>query len=162
MVRAASSADDSEPGKHEPAVVAVGSTNGQLKVAVAVWIEPVATSVASAIIVAPPVPYAVTIPALAPPLGLPVPLVFTGKTLGADVSHVTEFVRSLTEGGVEYEPMARNCPWSRRLPTVIEAGTMVSESRGSGAGVKVTLTVADDETREPSGLDSMAVMVLAP
>ncbi len=37
-----------------------------------------------------------------------------------------------------------------------------SESRGSGAGVSVTLTVAVAETREPSGFDNKAVIVLVP
>src|ERR1700722_2995126 len=128
MVRVDRSEEDSEPGKHEPAVVGVGRISGQLKVAVAVWIVPgtggvpVGGPVASAIMVALPFPYAVTIPAFAPPLGTPDPLVFTGKTLGEEVSHCTELVRSRVVGGVEYVPMARNCPASSKLPTVIEVG----------------------------------------
>jgi branched-subunit amino acid transport protein AzlD len=71
----------------------------------------------------------VTIPAVAPEL--PAVLVFTGKTLGTEETQVSigEFVRSLTVGAVENVPIARNCPLSCRLPTVIELGIIVSESR---------------------------------
>jgi hypothetical protein len=89
-------------------------------------------------------------------------LLFTGKTLGAEVSHCTELVRSLVVGGVEYVPMARNCPASSKLFTVIELGMIWSDSSGSGAGVSVTLTVEKFETSEPSGFFSSAVMVLVP
>jgi hypothetical protein len=149
-------------------LLGLGRVSGQLKVAVAVWIVPgtggvpVTGPVASAIMVALPVPYAVTIPAFAPPLGTPDPLLFTGKTLGAEVSHCTELVRSLVVGGVEYVPMARNCPLSRRLPTVIVLGMIWSESSGSGAGVSVTVSCAELVTSELSGFFNSAVIVLVP
>jgi hypothetical protein len=58
-------------------------------------------------------------------------LVLTGKTLGTAEIQVTmgEFVRSLMVGEVENVPIARNCPVSCKLPTVIELGIMVSETR---------------------------------
>lgn len=72
-----------------------GKTKGQLKVAVAVWIEGlVPPELASAMMVAPPVPYAVTIPADAPVF--PPVLVSTGKIFGKEDIQVTESVRSLT------------------------------------------------------------------
>jgi hypothetical protein len=77
-----------------------------LNVAVAVCIDPVVGSVASAMIVVFPLPYAVTIPPGAPGFG-GVEFVLTGKTLGAAESQVTELVRSLTVGGVENVPIAR-------------------------------------------------------
>jgi hypothetical protein len=99
-----------------------------LKVAVAVCIDP-SLPVVSAMILALPVPYAVTIPAVAPIL--PALLVLTVKTLGAEEIQVSvgELVRSLTVGGVENVPIARNCPVSCKLSTVIELGRMVSESK---------------------------------
>ena len=48
------------------------------------------------------------------------------------------------------------------MPTVIELGTMVSESRGSGAVVAVTVMLAVLETTLPSLFVSSAVMVLVP
>src|ERR1700720_3541934 len=54
-------------------------------------------------------------------------LLVTGKTFGADVIQVAELVRSLTVGAVENVPIARNCPVSCKLPTVIVLGRMVSE-----------------------------------
>jgi hypothetical protein len=58
-------------------------------------------------------------------------LVLMGKTLGVAEIQVRlgEFVRSLTVGAVENVPIARNCPVSCKLPTVIELGIMVSETR---------------------------------
>ena len=51
----------------------------------------------------------------------------TGNTFGAEVSHFTELVRSLTVGEVEKVPIARNCPLWVRLPKTIPLGMMVSE-----------------------------------
>jgi hypothetical protein len=62
--------------------------------------------------------------------------------LGSEEIQLTELVRSLTVGGVEYVPIARKFPVSCRLPTAIALGIMVSESRGSGAGVEVVVIVA--------------------
>ena len=92
----------------------------------------------------------------------PVASELTGKTLGAEEIQVTELVRSLTVGEVENVPMARKLPVSCRLPTVITAGMMVSESSGSGAAVRVTVTVALAETILRSGLVHSAVMALDP
>src|SRR5438309_1092984 len=58
--------------------------------------------------------------------------------------------------------MARNCPEPCRFPTVIELGIMVSESRGSGAGVIETATVAVFDTTLPSEFVNTAVTVLLP
>lgn len=109
-----------------------------------------------------PLPYAVTTPAGAAGFGFPVPFVFTGKIFGAEDSHVTEFVRSRTVGGVENVPMAKNWPVSCRFPTVTEVGISVSERSGSGAGVVVTVTAAVAETTDPSGFVSSAVIVVLP
>jgi len=85
---------------HDPGVGGLpfgfGSCRGQANVAVAVWIVPSAGFFASAIIVAFPLAYAVTIPALAP--GPPPELVFTGKSFGKEDIQVRfgELVRSLT------------------------------------------------------------------
>jgi hypothetical protein len=130
-------------------------------VAVAVWIVP-SLLVASAIITALPLPIAVTVPALDP--GDPAVLVFTGKLFGKVEIHVSvgELVRSLTVGVLENVPIARNCPVSCRLPTVIELGMMVSESRGSGAVVATTVMLAVLETTLPSLLVNSAVIVLVP
>ncbi len=93
-----SSADACDPGKQEPGVgglpLGLGSTSGQLNVAVAVWIDP-STAVASAMIVALPLPNALATPAFSCPWLEPL-FVLTGKTFGADVSHLTVLVRSLT------------------------------------------------------------------
>jgi hypothetical protein len=51
----------------------------------------------------------------------------TGNTFGAEVSHLTELVRSLTVGEVENVPIARNCPLWVKLPKTIPLGMMVSE-----------------------------------
>jgi hypothetical protein len=115
-----------------------GRTKGQLKVAVAVCIEP--PEVASAMMTVPPVPYAVTIPAEAPVF--PPVLVLTGKELGKVEIQVTELVRSLTYGAVENVPIAKNCPDPCKLSTVSALGRIVSDTRGSGGGVFVTETVA--------------------
>jgi hypothetical protein len=137
-----------------------------LKVAVAVWIVP-SVLVASAMMVAPPLPYAVTIPAEAPVF--PPELVSTGKTLGKVEIQVSvgEFVRSLTYGAVENVPIAKNCPDPCKLRTVSEFGIIVSESRGSGAGVEVTVTEAVAVNTlagvEPeAGFVHSAVMVVDP
>jgi hypothetical protein len=60
---------------------------------------------------------------------VPPVLVLTGKILGAEESHVTELVTSLTVGEVEYVPIARKFPVSCKFPTVIVLGIMVSESK---------------------------------
>jgi hypothetical protein len=51
----------------------------------------------------------------------------TGKIFGAEVSHLTELVRSLTVGALENVPIARNCPLEVKLPKTIPLGMMVSE-----------------------------------
>ena len=51
----------------------------------------------------------------------------TGNTFGSEVSHVTELVRSLTSGGEEKVPIARNCPFSVKAPKTIPLGMMVSD-----------------------------------
>jgi hypothetical protein len=58
-------------------------------------------------------------------------LLLTGKTLGVAEIQVRlgEFVRSLRVGGTVNVPNARNCPVSCKLPTVIELGIIVSETR---------------------------------
>ena len=66
--------------------------------------------------------------------------------LGADETQVTEFVRSWIYGGVENVPIAMKFPVPCRLPVVMLPGMMVSESRGSGAGVELVVTVAVAET----------------
>jgi hypothetical protein len=139
----------------------LGRTRGQLNVAVAVWIDPVVGSVASAMMTADPFPYAVTTPPGAAGFG-GVELVLTGKTLGSEESQVTELVRSLTVGAVEYVPIARKFPVSCKLPTEIVLGIMMSESRGSGAAVSETLTVAVAVSTLLSGLVHWAVIVLEP
>lgn len=117
----------------------MGRTRGQLKVAVAVWIVP-SLEVASAMMVVPPLPYAVTIPAEAPVF--PPVLVSTGNILGKAEIQVTESVRSRSYGALEKVPIAKNCPVPCKLRTESELGMIVSESRGSGAGVEVTVTDA--------------------
>jgi hypothetical protein len=52
----------------------------------------------------------------------------TGKTSGVEESQVTEFVRSRTNGAVEYVPIARKFPVSCKFPTVIAPGMIASES----------------------------------
>jgi hypothetical protein len=142
-------------------VVGVGRTKGQLNVAVAVCIDP-SLPVASAMMTAPPVPYAVTIPAVAPKV--PEVLVFTGKTLGAEEIQfsVGEFVRSLVAGGVENVPIARNCPVSCKLPTVIEVGMMASDRKFCGAAVMESAIVEMLDTTVPSGFNNTAVMTAVP
>jgi hypothetical protein len=51
----------------------------------------------------------------------------TGYLFGWEVSHLTELVRSLTVGAVEYVPIARNCPLWVKLPKTIPLGMIVSE-----------------------------------
>jgi hypothetical protein len=98
-----------------------------VKVAEAVAIDPL-LSVASAVMVAPPLPQALTTPPFCvPPPAAVLLLLVTGKTFGADVIQVTEFVRSLTVGAVENVPIARNCPVSCRSRTPSVLGMMVSE-----------------------------------
>lgn len=55
----------------------------------------------------------------------------TGKTLGLAEIQVSmgEFVRSLTVGVLENVPIARNCPVSCKLRTVIELGIIVNETK---------------------------------
>jgi hypothetical protein len=89
-------------------------------------------------------------------------LVLTGKTFGVEEIQVTELVRSLTCGEVENVPSARKFPVSCRLPTVIMLGIMVSESRGSGAGVDVTVTFVVADTTLLSGFVHSAVIVVLP
>lgn len=74
----------------------LGSAKGQLNCAVAVWIVPSKGFVDSAMIVADPLAYAVTSPALAPEF--PPLFVSTGKSFGKEEIQVVlgEFVRSLT------------------------------------------------------------------
>jgi hypothetical protein len=74
-----------------------GITSGHENVAVAYCIELVTGSTISAMIVAPvPLPYAVTIPAVAP--AFPPVLLLTGKTLGKEDIQTAEFVTSRTTG----------------------------------------------------------------
>jgi hypothetical protein len=54
-------------------------------------------------------------------------LLVTGNTFGAEVSQVTELVRSLTVGAVEKVPIARNCPLDPKLPKLIPLGIIISE-----------------------------------
>jgi hypothetical protein len=86
----------------------------------------------------------------------------TGKTSGAEERQATEFVRSLTYGAAENVPNARKFPVSCKLPTVIELGMIVSESRGSGAAVSETATAAVFDTTLPSAFVNTAVIVLVP
>jgi hypothetical protein len=65
-------------------------------------------------------------------------------------------------GGDENVPTARKFPVSCKFSTVIELGMIVSESRGSGAAVSETATVAVFDTTLPSGFVNNAVMVLVP
>src|SRR6266851_3286752 len=58
--------------------------------------------------------------------------------------------------------MARNCPVPNKFVTVILLGIIVRESRGSGAGVIETATVALVDTTLPSEFVNTAVMVLLP
>jgi hypothetical protein len=81
---------------------------------------------------------------------------------GNEERQVTEFVRSLTYGAAENVPNARKFPVSCKLPTVIELGMIVSESRGSGAGEFETATVAVPDTTLPSAFVNSAVMVALP
>jgi hypothetical protein len=71
-----------------------GETRGHENVAVAVWTVRSA-AVASAMMVASPVPYAVTIPPGEPGFTIVLSLL-TVKVLGSEESQVTELVRSLT------------------------------------------------------------------
>jgi hypothetical protein len=163
-VRVESSAVASDPGKHEPGVggwvVGSGKAKGQLNVAVAVWTDP-SMAVASAIITALPVPKALATPAFDLPCD-PLLFVLTGKVLGVEESQVTVLVTSLTVGAVENVPIAKNWPVACKFPTVMALGIMVRDSRGSGAAVSVTVTVAEAVTTEPSALVSSAVIVLVP
>src|SRR6516165_6437503 len=58
--------------------------------------------------------------------------------------------------------MARNCPVSCKSPTLIVLGMMERDNSGEGAGVAMAVMVAIAETTEPSGLESIAVMVVVP
>lgn len=138
-----------------------GRTSGQEKVAVAVCTVPVVASVASAMMVASPLPKALATPAFDLPCE-PELLVVTGKTLGVEDNHVTVLVRSRVVGSVVNVPIARNCPVACRLPTVIALGMMVSERSGDGAGVKVTARDAVAVTTLPSLFVQIAVMVVLP
>jgi hypothetical protein len=123
-------------------------------VAVAVCIPPL-LPFASTIMVAVPVPAALTTPPFSlPELGAALLFVVTGNRFGKEVSHVAVFVMSLTYGGVENVPMARNCPLPPKLPTVIELGITVTESRSCGVAVIVVVNVAEPETTLPSELVS--------
>jgi hypothetical protein len=86
----------------------------------------------------------------------------TGKTSGNEERQTTEFVRSLMYGAAENVPKARKFPVSCKFPTVIELGIIVSESRGSGAAVSETVTVAVFETTLPSAFVNSAVIVVLP
>jgi hypothetical protein len=112
--------------------------------------------------VAPPLPYAVATPAVAPTGCAALSFELTGKTSGAEERQVTELVRSLTYGAAEKVPNARKFPVSCKFPTVIEFGMMVSESRGSGAAVSDTATVALFETTLPSAFVNSAEIVVLP
>jgi hypothetical protein len=116
----------------------------------------------SAMMVALPEAKALTMPALAP--GPPPVLVLTGKSFGRDEIQVVvfEFVRSLTYGGAENVPIAKNCPVACNVPTVMELGMIESERMGSGGVVKVVLTAALPVTTDLSALVTMAVMVVLP
>lgn len=106
-----------------------------------------------------------TIPAVAPIF--PALFVLTGKTLGKEEIQVSvgEFVRSLTVGAVENVPMARNCPVSCKLPTVIELGIIVSETSTppptAPCPVPVTTRVALELTG-PLNAVALAVMTVVP
>jgi hypothetical protein len=106
----------------------------------------------------------VTIPAVAPEV--PPEFVLTGKELGKEESQVTELVRSLTYGAVENVPIARKFPVSSKLPTVSEPGIIVSETRGSAAGVFVTVTDAGVASTTELGMVAVltysAVMLVEP
>jgi hypothetical protein len=117
-----------------------GETRGHENVAVAVWTVP-SVAVASAMMVAFPVPYAVAIPPGAPGFTAPLSLL-TVKMLGSEESHVTVLVRSLTYGAVEKVPMARKFPVPCKLATEMLLGITVSEIRGSGSGVDVVVMTA--------------------
>jgi hypothetical protein len=86
----------------------------------------------------------------------------TGKTSGAEERQTTEFVRSLTYGATENVPTARKFPVSCKFPTEIELGTIVSESKGSGAGALETATVAVPDTTLPSVFVRTAVILVLP
>jgi hypothetical protein len=109
-----------------------------------------------------PLAYAVTSPAVAPEF--PPEFESTGKSLGKLEIQVVvgELVRSLTYGAVENVPIARNCPVSCKLSTVIELGMIVSESKGSGGEVSETEMLAVLDTTVPSVFVSCAVMVVEP
>jgi hypothetical protein len=72
------------------------------------------------------------------------------------------FVISITVGGVEKVPYARYCAVPCRLPSVIEPGTIVIDSRGSAAAEAVTVIVALDVSTVPSGFVSLAVTTVEP
>jgi hypothetical protein len=93
-------------------------------------------------------------------------LLLTGKTLGvAEIQvNVGELVRSLTVGELENVPIARNCPVSCKLPTVIELGIMVSETRSvppaPPPGSVITRVAL--ELTGPLNAIALAVMVAMP
>jgi hypothetical protein len=137
-------------------------TNGQLNVAVAVCMVP-SLPVASAVITALPVPKALATPPFCEPeVGDGLLFVVTGKTFGADVIQVAEFVRSRTYGAVANVPIARNCPEPCKFPKLIPLGMIERESRSCGAAVSAVVSAAVFDTTEPSLFVSTAVMVLLP
>ena len=145
----------------------MGRTKGQATVADAVAIDPL-LSVASAVMVAVPVPQAVTTPPFSvPPPGALLLLLVTGNTFGAEVTQVTELVRSLTVGVVENVPIARNCPLACKLLNEILLGIMVSERMLSPLppdtppADPVTVRFAVELT-EPAYPVALAVMIVEP
>jgi len=68
----------------------------------------------------------------------------------------------LTVVPVAVVPIAMNCAVCLETVAVCEAGTMASETSGSGAVGMVTVYVAAAVTTEPSGLVAMAVMAVTP
>lgn len=135
-----------------------------VNVDVAICIAP-SLPVASAVMVAFPAAAPVAIPAVAPnipPLWLG-SLEFTVITFGAEEIHrrEVEFVRSLIAGGVENVPMARNCPVSFKLATLIDAGIIVSDKRLPAASAPVTVMAALALTG-PLNAVAFAVIVVVP
>jgi hypothetical protein len=90
----------------------------------------------------------------------------TGNSFGAEVSQVTELVRSLTVGAVENVPIARNCPLWVKLPKTIPLGMMVSERILPPLLPPVPLepvTVKEElEEVGPLNAVALAVMVVVP
>jgi hypothetical protein len=128
--------------------------------------DPVVGSVASAMMTALPLPYAVTIPPGDPGVGVGFVALgaseLTGNVLGNEELQATELVRSRTFGVVANVPIARKLPVSCRLPTLMALGTTESDSSGSGAGVDVTVTAALADATVPSAFVRLAVIVVVP